>query len=65
MLACAHDPADLAGREASQLADFIGSFDQHLKDLLALRAFEGPQIRLNGTEFDPGKRQRAVTLRAA
>ena len=62
---CAHDCADLTGGEARQLADFIGSFDQHPKELLALGAFKGLQIRLNGTELDPGKRQRAVTLRAA
>jgi hypothetical protein len=38
---------------------------QHPLDVLALRTFEGPHIRMSGTRFDPGKHHAALTLGAA
>jgi len=38
---------------------------QYFVDVLALGAFEGPQIRAVRTRFDPGQHHAALTLRAA
>ena len=47
------------------LTAFIGSPDNHLLEMLALRTSERQKVGMGGTRFDPGQHHPALTLRAA
>jgi hypothetical protein len=67
---CVNAEAALLGRPKTAchptcIGCFIGSPDNHLLDMLALRTFERQKVGRGGTRFDPGQHHPALTLRAA
>jgi hypothetical protein len=47
-----------------RLVRFQRIFDHQFMDVIALRAFKGPQVGMVGTRFDPGQHHAALTFRA-